>query len=444
MLRIHWADQQSSQPAARIGWRAPAAIIATLFLNFSFWQQHGGDFWILYPLPFYALILAASSVLLTALFFLGPSFAARRADTGIIGALENSIGRVPAYCARLCCIWFLVSWISVVVALPASWLLQFIMRREVSQLHSGMAAVLLLTFLFLTGLQGDRTRAKLALFTNKLGAAILIAAVLRVHEGWPAVLTGFAGSDRPDASQVWCGISLLAFYVAPLAFLAADYVRPGQARAEIGMLAMMGIALPVGAGLFVAGVMSVATQASPYYQPSLNPNIAMALWGRAAASSLPPRMMLTVITIFGAVRFGAGALERSVSTPLLGQVPRRTLLACCVVLMAWLSADPWASSLAGSLEISSTSLAVFAGVLAAEAVAGKPKEGRRLPHIDLVGVSAVLAGMVAGASTYLWAIRSEVNAWWHPWLFPAYAGAFIVCVLGRMLHRKAAGPAVRG
>ncbi|HUE00087.1 MAG TPA: hypothetical protein VMR62_10990 [Bryobacteraceae bacterium] len=85
-----------------------------------------------------------------------------------------------------------------------------------------MAAGIVL-FLFLTGLQSVRTSARLALFTNKLSIAILIAAFIRVHDGWAAVLAGFPTQGQPPAVQQIChGLSQLAFYVAPLLLLAAD------------------------------------------------------------------------------------------------------------------------------------------------------------------------------------------------------------------------------
>jgi hypothetical protein len=50
-----------------------------------------------------------------------------------------------------------------------------------------------MVFLAFTSLHSVQTTAKLALFINKLGAAILIAALIRVHHGWPAVLTDVSG-----------------------------------------------------------------------------------------------------------------------------------------------------------------------------------------------------------------------------------------------------------
>lgn len=442
VIRIHWSDPQPDAPA-EAGWRIPALIIAALFLNFSFWYDHGGDLWMVYPLYVYGLIVAGTAALLTALFFVGPSFACRGAEQGLMAALENSIGRVPGYGARFCCVWFLIAWIADVVSLPMMGQLQFIIRRRVSGVGAGMAAVVLLIYLFLTGLQSVRTSAKMAFFTNKLALVVLIAAVVRVHEGWPAVLTPFPGAGHSAASEIWRGVARLGFYVAPLAFFAADYAGAKASVPRIRMLAVMGLAVPICAGLTIVGMLNVATHASPYYQPSLNPNIAMALWGKAASSSLPPRMMLTVITVFGAVRFGARALATVVSVPWLGQRTQRMLLACSIASIAWLSVRPWAAGLERSLELSTAILTVFAGVLSADAVYRNPKQVGRRPRIDWVGTSAVFAGLIAAVAVNAWAAHGGWGTWFHPWLLPSYAVAFMACLSGRMLqggrHPRAAG-----
>jgi len=75
----------------------------------------------------------------------------------------------------------------------------------------------------------------------------------------------------------------------------------------------MGFAVPLFAVLMMIGVTNVATVKSSFYQPSLNPNVVMALWGHAARSSLPGRMLIVAVTMFGALRFGLRSLAETVT-----------------------------------------------------------------------------------------------------------------------------------
>ncbi len=389
----------------------------------------------LYPVQVYALIVAALTAFLTLLFFVGPSFACRTAGSGVMLALQTSMGRIPGYCARLCCIWFLVAWTAAMISLPVTWQLRVVLGRDAPALSS-VVAIVLLTYLFVTSLQNTRTAAKLALFTNKLAVAVLIAAAIRVCDGWPAVMTPFPDSGHPRLLDLWYGIGKLSFYIAPLAFLAAEYVGPKQARTPIRKLATMGLALPICGGLFMVGLLEVATHASTYYQPSLEPNIAMALWGKAAWSSLPARMMLTAMTVFGAVRFGVRALSTSIALPWLGHRGQRIVLACVIAPIAWLSINPWGAALEMSLELSVATLTVFAGVLTADAVSRYNHEPRGATWIDWVGTSAAIAGLITAASVNALAEGAGWETWFHPWLFPSYGVSFATCLCGRVLQGR--------
>jgi hypothetical protein len=294
----------TGRPLAPINWRFAALTTATLFLNFSFCFVHGTDVWMFCPLPLYAGLLADGALLITAFFFLGPALATQTARRPLLTVIRNSLGAIPAFGMRLCGILFIVLWIANLVSVPG-WLLRFILHRNVSSTESGLIAAVVLVFLFITGLQSLRISAKLALFTNKLAIAVLVAALLRVHQGWPAVLEMVPiSSERSVVSDLWHGLSLLSFYVAPLAFLAADFGYRIPGRKQVVKTALMGISLPLAGTLLFVGVISVATLHSRFYTPSLNPNIAMALWGHGAGSSLPGVMMLATITMFSAVRFG--------------------------------------------------------------------------------------------------------------------------------------------
>ena len=61
--------------------------------------------------------------------------------------------------------------------------------------------------------------------------------------------------------------------------------------------------------LLLVGVIGRATYASRFYQPSLEPTVAMALWSKVAGRALPGLMMIAAITMFGAVRFGVSGIN---------------------------------------------------------------------------------------------------------------------------------------
>jgi hypothetical protein len=409
--------------------------IATLFLNFSFWYVHGTDVWMFCSLPLYGGLLATGALLIIALFFLGPALATQAARRPLLGVAKNSLGSIPTFGLRLCCILFIVLWIANLVSVP-EWLLRFILRRDVYYTETWLIITLVLLFLFITGLQSLQTTAKLALFTTKLGIAILVAALLRVHQGWPAALKPAPISVVWD---LWHGLSLLSFYVAPLALLAADGGYRSDGKKQIVRTALMGIALPLAGTLLFVGVINAATLHSRFYTPSLNPNVAMALWGRAARSSLPGVMMLATITIFGAVRFGARALAECVSIASYGTLVRWALLLFLVGAIALVSVQQDSQRLSAVLEVSATCLAVAGAVLSADVLTGR-RRVERGQRIDWIGVIALLAGLATPLFMPL-LIGWTPESWWHPWLLPSWGMGFLVCLASgtvqKLTNRKA-------
>jgi hypothetical protein len=215
-------------------------MTATLFLNFPFWLERGLYFWVPGTLLENAGVLGVGALLIAVLFFAGPALASYRARRPLFGVVESSLGTVPAWGIRVCCTWFLVVWMADLISWPASRFVTFIFRREVSPIESGAIAGALIIFLFVTGLQSLRTSTNLALFSNKLGFAILVAALIRVHDGLPTALKGFPTSDGNAAASVaGQGLSLLALYEGPLVFLAADFGHRMQGRRQVAMTAGM-------------------------------------------------------------------------------------------------------------------------------------------------------------------------------------------------------------
>ncbi len=358
--------------------------------------------------------------MVTALFFIGPAFATQRS---LLSTLEGSLGWIPAFGIRICCIIFLVLWIAQMLASEMNWLWETL-RGNIAAATVKPFAVVILAFLFITGCQGLRTTAKLALFTNKLGISILIAALLRVHVGWPEILRGFAPPiDRPLAADIWHGFSLLSFYVAPLALLAANYTSRIEDRTRVTKIALMGLALPLFGTLLLVGMIEVATFASPYYRPSGTPSVAMALWGQAARSAVPGRMLVTAITVFGAIRFGLRALNESAS---IKSRIRWVAIGLLIGVIAWCSLHSY-EILLTALELSVRCLAVAGAVLTADVLIGRRPACIR--RIDWVSAMALAAGLVTPFCGRL--LIMDVEEWWHPWLLPSYGVALLVCLVGR-------------
>jgi hypothetical protein len=416
-------------------WPYAALMTATLFLNFPFWFEGGLQLWVPGTLLENAGVLGVEALLIAVLFFVAPALASCTAKRPLSGVAESSLGTVPAWVIRVCCTWFLVVWMADLISYPVSRSVTSIFRREVSPIESGAIAGALILFLFVTGLQSFPTRANLALFSNKLGLAILVAALIRVHDGLPAALKGVPASDGHTAVLVaGKGLSLLALYAGPLVFLATDFGHRMQGRRQAAMTAAMGIVLPLGGTLLLLGVIGLATHASPYYQPSLEPDVAMALFSKAARSALPGRIMIAAVPMFGAVRFGAAALRNSVSTPNLGRRPLRVLLGGLCGIIAWCSLHPFDDNLTMSFKASAVCLTVAAAVLTGDFVSGRCRVGP-VQKIDVVGFSALVAGLATAFFLNHWV----ADAWWEPGLFPSYAVGFTACVLGRGLQKKFSG-----
>ena len=281
-------------------------------------------------------------------------------------------------------------------------------------------------FLFITGLQSLRARAKLALFTNKLCIALLLAALVRVHDGWPAILKGlWVPAVHSPVSDMWHDLSLLGFYVAPLAFLAANFGHRSQSRNQVAVTALMGIALPLFGTLSFACIIGVATYHSRFYTPSLPPNVNMALWGGVAPSAEPGPMMLAMITMFGAVRFGVRALADCISV--------RALLAPLIGVIVWASLSSNEPNFQAALEASARCLAVAGAVLTADFVTRKWRS-ERARRFDWVGMAALIGGLTVPLYLSPWMVEAAADPWWHPWLLPSYAVGFLACLFGRAVR----------
>ena len=424
MIRIRWSDPEPDSPTTLIPWPWAAVITATLFLNFPFWG-YSLELGAIYTLPVNAGVIAIVALLITALFFAGPALASHAAQRPLFDVVACSIGSIPAYCLRICCVWFLVRWVAGVIAWPALYVVGNIPPYE-------RWAILfaLLGLLFITGLQSFQTSAKLALFSCKLGLAVLAAALIRVHHGWPAIYAGFPNNTvYSPVSIVWHGLSELALGLAPVLFLAADFGYRMRGRKQAAMAAVMGVAMPLWGTLLIASAISVATYASPYYTPSLNPDVGMALVSKAAQSALPGRIMIITMTAFGAVRFGARAIATAVATPVHGRWFVRVVFGCLSGVIAWCCVGDWNPIQTTSGSVTDVCLAAAAAVVTADFVSGK-RRPEPVPKIDWIGFTALLAGFATAYIVQFWILQANAEAG----LLPLYAVAFAVCTLGRRFH----------
>jgi hypothetical protein len=433
MRRIRWFEPDKDDPSSPVAWPAASLVTATLFLNWSFTFQASG-LWQFCPLPLYALLFSIFALLLTGLFFIGPALAIRAAGRPLFLVIEDSLGSIPAFGVRFCCVSFLVLWMATLIGLPMI-LLSNDLERQVSSVGLGIAAAAVLMFLFFTGQQSFQTRARLAAFTNKLGLAVLLAAFLRVHEGWPALLGPFsADEDRGWLWYTWSEFSMLALYVAPLALLAADLARRSHDRRQVAIFGLMGLALPIFVALFLVGVIGTATHASPYYQPSLQPTVAMALWSKAARSALPGRVLVAAVTVFGAVRFGGNSLVEATPIRPSGNARRWLLLACFSGAIAWCSLHLFAPAFFSILDWSARCLAVTGAVITIDFLTGKRRaeQARRVDWVSLIAV-------VCGLATPLYVSHGPVALTrfpgWYPWVLPSYVVAFLMYLGGRVVQK---------
>ena len=427
MLRFRWFDREPDDLSAPIDWRFSALIIATLFLNFPFWIVSASDLRMSCSLPLYAVHVGIVTLLIAALFFVGPALAAQAAKRPLFGIIENSLGSVPTFGIRFCCVLFLLAWTAKLIAWAELLPLLIVQPQGWSSIESGAIGIGTMVFLAFTSFQNVQTTAKLARFINKLGAAILIAALIRVRHGWPAVLTQSpVSSVYSEGLDLWQGLSQLAFNLAPLVFFAANFGYRSPGRKAVAMTALMGIAVPLAGTLLLVGTIGIATTRSGFYVPSLEPNVAMALWSHAASSALLGRMMLAAITAFGAIRFGIRALVDSASIRPLGSRWTLVLLGFLAGAIVLVSADPYAPT----FQLLTNLLAVVPAVLTADFVTRSWRVDRA-QRFDWIGVTALIAGLATPFYIPNWIVGADDNPWWHPWLLPSYGVAFLVCLLGR-------------
>ena len=187
--------------------------------------------------------------------------------------------------------------------------------------------------------------------------------------------------------------------------------------------------------MFVVSFIALATFATPFYQPSLEPNVAMALWGQSRRSYAAGFLMISAITTFGAARFGIIALERSLPAVVANSRRLRWLvLVGLVAAIAWFPVHR--DAFQALVQWPATSLVVTAAVLTVDCATAR----WRTPQVRKVNWIG-LAALLAGCATPLYLPNSMVGATsdvsWHPWLLPSYGVGFLICLFGRTMQKLA-------
>lgn len=389
MGRIRWSTREPDATAP-LDWRVPAALLATLFLNFAMSDGIHSRVWVERPLGGWlavTLVIALS----TLPYFLLPALAVHSARKSLSWVIESSLGTVPAVAVRLATLVFLLSSLSAM----GGGALHFLLRNyenHWSPPAEGAIALGLLVFVVVTTTERLADLATMARFTNKLTLAIFVAALIRVREGWPAIV---GGDPTSGVGPPWLGIAELAAWVVPGAFLCAQFASRISTRKDIVKASFAGLAAPAFAALMLIGMIGTATHASTFYRPSLRPTAAMALWSWAAPSALPTRMALAAVSMFGILRLSSRFLLEQINAA-TGEPRRRLILkGLSVVVMAWaITMGPFV--LWPVMDWSARALAAVAGVVAAGFV-GKKDVSDRAPKVVWSGAVAAIAAMGVAA-----------------------------------------------
>ena len=405
-------------PTEFVGWRIPALIIATLFVNVPFWFTQGDDFWRLNSPLLATAAWSAAALLCAILFFLGPALNAQAANS-FPAMLASTFGRVPGTCVQIVCAIYVVIWISSLLAMTSFWLEP--RNHPWTPLETAAISAAVLTVAALTAWQSIRTTAVLARFSIHLGTAILIAALIRARSGWPAIPHGFETVlQRSLPVDLWWGFSYLSYAVAPLALLAAAFVRRCATRKSVVIVATLGIVVPLAGSMVIATAVSVATHASSLYRPSGHANIAMALTSGVTRQHERAVLIIFALTIIGLLRFGAAALKN------VAGGFHWLRFGCLFSAIVWCSAHADRPAIAFMFDATTQTLAAACAVLTVDAIM------RRKPPAWSATL-ALLCGIAIPAFCRFWWPDLNEDAWRYGWLLPSYGIAFLSTVLLRLL-----------
>ncbi|MGJ5820276.1 hypothetical protein [Paludibaculum fermentans] len=434
MIRIRVSSPVLEDPGLPLNWKLQAWMLSTLFFCLPFWEFPGGELWMMWPLPQYALILALCTALMTAVFFLGPALAVQASGKSLTEAVALSVGTVPAMGIRVCCVGMLVLWIAELLGL-ALYLVNYGRELIDSQWGLGCLAVGVLGFLFLTAWQSPLISGRMAFLSTKLGLAILLAALFRVRDGWPAIQHGFVNQGEYwGGSVLWRGFAQLVAYLAPLALVAAAWGGRSAGRKQVVYTAALGWMLPLFVALLLIGLTNVAVGSSEFYQPSLQPNVAMALWAKSARSGVTVRVLIASVTVFGALRFCIRGLADMTAIGSRNVRMKWLMTAGSMLLITGLTLYVWTDQVDRLRTAPSHILAVTAVVLTADLLMRRWRNATEC-RFDWAGCLAVAAGLASPWYLPYWFVGFRYEFCPQQSILPACGVAFVACLLCRCFER---------
>jgi len=431
-FRFRWRDPRADD--ATVPWVYPSVLLATLFLNAAFWFGAGPEFTLHGPAVWYFVQVIGGAVLLTVLFYLGPALASQTAKRSLFELADGSLGSIGSFGLRACCTAFLTVWLGEQLDVIARLLLPLWSYRPESATFERIAICVLGLLLCWTGLQNLRTTARLAFFTNKLGVALLVVALVRVREGWPVAWHALAKrSWLVDTPDLWRGLAQLSFWAAPLVFLASDFGRRCPDRRQVNFIGLFGIALPAAGTLLILGFIEQAAHGAGASTQGIA-NIGSALFHGDSGRYFEKFMAILAISMFGATRYGVSALA-GCQAIFSHRFVCWTLL-CLAVCTTGVIAPMISLGLSSVLNPLARCLVAAAAVLSADFLTGRSRAASS-SRINWVGAAALLIGW---GLPYLPGLFLDTGyMWWNPWLLRTYIVAFSICLLGGVVGRLSRG-----
>jgi len=426
MRRIRWTDLPED-PAMLSGWQLPSLVLATLFFNFFFWYVPATTFPFIGSPILYLASLGTVIALVAVFFFLCPALAAHRTRKSLFQLAEASFGVVPAIGFRIGCVMLCMLWLAGTTGVLFNNVLRFVLQRSLTLVEVSLFLGLPVVFLFVTGLQNLRTSAKLAFFTNKLGAALLIAAALRVRPYLPDAWSDL-GNTLPG-SDIWTRIAEPLMVICPLALLAANFGTRTRSRKDVTFIGLFGLAIPMAATLFAV---SLIQRAAYHWRSDLGglANIALALWGGDSGHYQFQWIALAMVTLFGIARF-CTRMWRAAVAPIMGSLRLRlAVLAATLILVVALSTSE-SMIITRGVEIAARVTGSIAAVLTADFILTRWRfaRARRVDWLSLVSVGV---GLIAGGPLTFWEGADYQYHLTASILLP-YAASFVSRVIGLLV-----------
>jgi hypothetical protein len=432
-LRLRWSDPREDDPAI-VAWPYPALLLATLFFNAAFYYLLGPEFPFRGHAVWYFAQVFGDAILLGALFYLGPALAAQAARRSLFDLAGASLGSIGAIALRIVCAAFLAVWLGEQLNLIVRWSVTLWSATQASPAVEGLAAVALAILLFWTGMQNLRALAKQAFFTSKLGLALLITALIRVREGWPAAFHAFDQQQWMVASpHLLRGLAQLSFWAAPLLFLAADFGQRCESRKQVNLIGLFGSVLPVAGSLVVLAFIERAGHSAGASTQGIV-NIGSALFHGDSGRYYWKFLAVLAITMFGAFRFGVRALAECLAIFRGYRFLCWTLLALATCTIA-IFASTLFLDLSTIVKPLARCLVAAAAVLSADFLTGR-RVRTSARKIDWMGLAALLIGLALPGLPLLFIGPDPAS--WDPWLLRIYIVSFSTCLLGGLVSKAAA------